>query len=64
MERQKLVVVLLVVAIILSALNLIVGLGFSADDFESVGGQGAGSGSDNGAGQVKFTILPNGGNGS
>ena len=61
MNKQQLVVVLLVVAIILSAFNLMVSLGV---DFTSVGGAGSTTiinQGDAGAGQVSFNILPNNG---
>lgn len=58
MNKQKLVVVLLVVAIILSALNLIVGLGVNADDFTSVSNQQGQTATQ--GGQVSFEVLDNG----
>jgi hypothetical protein len=65
MDKQKLVVVLLVVAIVLSALNLIVNLGFDASDLTPATGQTTiikGASAD--AGLVGFTNSQSGGESS
>jgi hypothetical protein len=60
MNTQQIVIVLLVIAIVISAINVVVSLGFDVNDYAPA--EGGETEAANGAGQVVLTVLPNGGN--
>ncbi len=64
MNKQQLVIFLLIIAIVLSAINVVVSLGFDASDLQSLGQNAQQQEPQSDSGNIGIQILPPGGNAS